>query len=194
MQYINPNYHSWVALPLIDVRVDNDLINNVFVGIDEIEHEYIYVLINNYGNTLSIDYIQELKNSSDYVSHDNIDVDLVLFKFKIENKEDYKKLICGNHAEISTKYHTDADDFIADCVRNTRKGFFDFYKILFLILDNSEQLIPDYWELLFNDSNNWLINEIKNSGKYFSAVSPNSNNLFTNYSKNVLKPQYEFSI
>lgn len=192
MQYINPNYHSWAALPLINIRVDNDYINNVFVGINEIDYNHIYVLINNYGNNSSIKYIEELIDSSDYICHENVNIDLVLFTFKISDKKEYINLINGNYDNISEKYHTHADNFIADCVRTTREGFYNLYKMLFLILDNSEQLISDYWVLLFDDADNWLIKEIQKSKKYFSAVSVESNNLLTNYKNNVLNSSYEF--
>ena len=196
MQYVNPNYHSWVALPLIgNLQVNNLFINNVFTGIDKFDDNYIYVLINLDGSQLNINYVNNIINyNENYINHELVDIDLLMIKFKIKDKIEHSKLISGNYDEISKKYHSFADSFIAECVRNTWNGFLEFYKMLFLILDNSPQLITDYWMTLYDDESNWLIEQIKNSGKYFSAPSDQSNNLFTNYMKNVLKKEYAISI
>lgn len=196
MQYINPNYHSWVALPLVgNIVVDNVIINNVFMGIDDFNDNYIYLLLNIDGTQSVIDYIYNITiNNENYLNYQLIDNDLLLLKFKVKDKKVYKTLLNGDYANLDKDYHTFADSFIANCVRTTRNGYLFFYRMLFLILDNSAQLITDYWIPLFEDESEWLVKEIKNSGKYFSAPSPESNNLFTNYAKNILKKEYEISI
>lgn len=165
------------------------------MGIDDFNDNYIYLLLNIDGTQSVIDYIYNITiNNENYLNYQLIDNDLLLLKFKVKDKKVYKTLLNGDYANLDKDYHTFADSFIANCVRTTRNGYLFFYRMLFLILDNSAQLITDYWIPLFEDESEWLVKEIKNSGKYFSAPSPESNNLFTNYAKNILKKEYEISI
>ena len=193
MQYVNPNYHAWSCLSLINIVANTDLINNVFVGIDKIDTENLYVLINNDGTSSTLQYIKDLMNSENYISYIIPDVDLILLKFKVTDKKTYSQLLNGDYDKINKEFHKNADSFIADCVRTSRQGYLPFFRMLFFILDNNPRLIDEYWKVLYPDDE-WLVNEIINSEKYFSAVSPNSNNILTNFYSNTLKSEYEISI
>lgn len=189
MQYINPNYQSWCALSLIDdMLINTDYVNNAFVAYQNFEKNKLYLLINNDGSNMCLTYIEYLQNLKEFNKIILLeDIDLCLIEFKLlDNKfKDYMVIINGQYDKITKEFNKKATTFIADCVRKSPLGFLPLYKILFLIIDNSSQLLTDYWLNLYPD-NNWLLEKINEQGVYFSKIDTDLNNVsemnfFKNY-------------
>ena len=117
MLYIKPNYNSWVMLPLIgNVTINTLLINNVFIGKDDdVKEDYLYILVNNHCDKDTQNYVSELKSAKSFVNFEFIDIDLMLFKFKIDIKHvDYNALINAKYNNISSSYCHNLAEYILD--------------------------------------------------------------------------------
>ena len=151
MQYIKPNYQSWCMLSVVDKLLINvTYVNNAFCAIDKFDEQYIYLLLNNDGTQSFMNYLEYLQNLKCYVDITIPDIDLILVQFKVDKKHfvNYNKIVNGDFDKIPKAFNDLVTSFVANCVRTLPQGFHYMLRILFLIIDNSEQLITDYWDLL----------------------------------------------
>ena len=191
MFHISPNYQSWCAIGLVpNMIIHNMYVNNIFCAIDKFDEKHIYLLVNNDGSQSAIEYINKLKSNNYYADEKQIGLDIILLKFNIplSNQESYKLLIDGKYDKVDKKLNTELSTFIANCVRVSYEMFLPLYRNLFLIIDNSEQLLNDYWAK-YEDP--WLIEQIEKTGVFFSKVNTDLNNeyemnIFNNYYKTYL--------
>jgi predicted RNA-binding protein len=175
MNYKDFNYHSWIVASTVDVNINNNYIENMYLGIDNIDN-HLYVLINRDGTKSCINYMNTLKQNKNYVLEKNVDLDLTLLVFKINNYlKDYNKIINGKFDQLSEEYIKYTMEYLTQAVINTIMGFVPHYEMLKMILFNNPQLLEDYWENIV-DADDWLLDVITEKGVYFSC--PSDQNLF----------------
>jgi len=168
MNYKNPNYNSWVAVPTIELDINNLYIENVYLGKDSPD-EHIYVLINKDGTQESIDYIDSLRKNENYENEEDIDIDFVLMCFKVNNfKNDYNHIINGNFDKLSSDYLNFSINHLGNCLAKSKNGFIPFYETLKMILLNDDKLLLFYWKDKKN-ADDWLLEVIADNGVYFST-------------------------
>lgn len=175
MNYKSPNYNSWVTIPTVDIEVDNKYIENVFIGKEVIDN-HVYVLINRDGSAKSIAYLNRLRENKNYVDEDDIDIDMVLLKFKVcQYQKDYDNIINGNFDKLSVEYIEHSINYLGKALANSVNGFIPFYEMLKMILLNDDRLLFTYWQNIIH-ADEWLLNMINDKGIYFSA--PEDRNFF----------------
>lgn len=192
MLYIKPNYNSWVMLPLIgNVTINTLLINNIFIGIEEDKKEdYLYILVNNHCDKDTQNYVSKLKSAKSFVNFEFIDIDLMLFKFKIDTKHvDYNALINAKYNNISSSYCHNLAEYILDNLAKDKdkqptlpETMMDFVRLLIYISRNAEELLHDYFYKVLNCPDD-IIEQIRDTGVYFSRF--NENNFFNKYLKTI---------
>lgn len=175
MNYKKFNYHSWIVAPTVDVNINNMYIENMYLGLDNIDN-HLYVLINRNGTESCMKYINTLKQNKNYVLEKDVDLDLTLLVFKINTYlKDYNRIINGKFDELSEEYITHTMNYLVNAIMGTIMGFMPYYEMLKMILFNNPQLLEEYWGNIIN-ADDWLLDVIAEKGVYFSC--PNEQNLF----------------